>query len=197
MPDRCCSAAGRTARPAAGRGSRVAGGRRASGAAGPACVATCAALVNELVEAADERTLAKTIGRYARLDLLCCDELGYLHLDPRGAELLFQVITEREERPASRWPPTPRSASGGSDLHRSPTGRRRRRPAHLQRPHHPDRHPVLPAPRHHQPQEGSRHQLTTTPYPVPRPPAEPPHHHPPRHPRSRPTLTRRQLEPTY
>jgi DNA replication protein DnaC len=59
---------------------------------------TCAALVNELVEAADERTLAKTIGRYARLDLLCCDELGYLHLDPRGAELLFQVITEREER---------------------------------------------------------------------------------------------------
>ena len=59
---------------------------------------TCAALVNELVEAADERTLAKTIGRYGRLDLLCCDELGYLHLDPRGAELLFQVITEREER---------------------------------------------------------------------------------------------------
>jgi len=59
---------------------------------------TCAALVNELVEAADERTLAKTIGRYGRLDLLCCDELGYLHLDPRGAELLFQVITEREEK---------------------------------------------------------------------------------------------------
>jgi DNA replication protein DnaC len=60
--------------------------------------ATTAALVNELVEAADERTLAKTIGRYGRLDLLCCDELGYLHLDPRGAELLFQVITEREEQ---------------------------------------------------------------------------------------------------
>jgi DNA replication protein DnaC len=59
---------------------------------------TTAALVNELVEAADERILAKTIGRYGRLDLLCLDELGYLHLDPRGAELLFQVITEREER---------------------------------------------------------------------------------------------------
>jgi DNA replication protein DnaC len=59
---------------------------------------TTAALVNELVEAADERTLAKTIGRYGRLELLCCDELGYLHLDPRGAELLFQVITEREEK---------------------------------------------------------------------------------------------------
>ena len=59
---------------------------------------TCAALVNELVEAADERILARVVGRYGRLDLLCLDELGYLHLDPRGAELLFQVITEREER---------------------------------------------------------------------------------------------------
>jgi DNA replication protein DnaC len=59
---------------------------------------TAAALVNELAEAADERTLSRTVGRYGRLDLLCLDELGYLHLDPRGAELLFQVLTEREER---------------------------------------------------------------------------------------------------
>jgi DNA replication protein DnaC len=59
---------------------------------------TCAALVNELVEAADDRVLSRTVGRYGRLDLLCLDELGYVHLDPRGAELLFQVITEREER---------------------------------------------------------------------------------------------------
>jgi DNA replication protein DnaC len=59
---------------------------------------TAAALVNELVEAADDRTLAKTIARYGRLQLLCLDELGYLHLDPRGAELLFQILTEREER---------------------------------------------------------------------------------------------------
>jgi len=54
--------------------------------------------VNELVEAADDRTLAKTIARYGRLELLRLDELGYLHLDPRGAELLFQILTEREER---------------------------------------------------------------------------------------------------
>ena len=26
------------------------------------------------------------------------DEVGYVHLDPRGAELLFQIITEREEK---------------------------------------------------------------------------------------------------
>jgi IstB-like ATP binding protein len=34
----------------------------------------------------------------APCDLLCLDELGYLHLDSRGAELLFQVLTEREEK---------------------------------------------------------------------------------------------------
>jgi DNA replication protein DnaC len=59
---------------------------------------TCAQLVNELAEAADERTLSKVIGRYGRYDLLCVDELGYVSVDPRGAELLFQVLTEREER---------------------------------------------------------------------------------------------------
>ncbi len=61
---------------------------------------TTAALVNELVEAADERTLSSTIARYGRVDLLCCDELGYLELDRRGAELLFQV--ERLPAPGLR-----------------------------------------------------------------------------------------------
>ena len=59
---------------------------------------TTAALVNELVEAADDKQLSRVVGRYARLDLLCLDEVGYVHLDPRGAELLFQIITAREER---------------------------------------------------------------------------------------------------
>jgi DNA replication protein DnaC len=59
---------------------------------------TTAALVNELVEAADERRLTRLLGQSARLDLLCLDELGYLQLDSRGAELLFQVITARDER---------------------------------------------------------------------------------------------------
>ncbi len=60
--------------------------------------ATAAAMVNELVEAEDERDLSRVVGKYGRLDLLCLDELGYLHLDRRGAELLFQVLTERDER---------------------------------------------------------------------------------------------------
>jgi DNA replication protein DnaC len=59
---------------------------------------TCAGLVNELVEAADDRQLSRVVGRYARLDLLLLDELGYVQIDSRGAELLFQIITEREER---------------------------------------------------------------------------------------------------
>lgn len=60
--------------------------------------ATAAQLVNELVEAADERRLSRIVARYGRLDLLCLDEVGYVQLDARGSELLFQIITEREEK---------------------------------------------------------------------------------------------------
>jgi DNA replication protein DnaC len=56
---------------------------------------TAASLVNELAEAADDKQLSKTIARYGRVDLRCLDELGYLD---RGAELLFDHFTEREER---------------------------------------------------------------------------------------------------
>ncbi|MFV1962911.1 MAG: ATP-binding protein, partial [Acidimicrobiia bacterium] len=44
---------------------------------------TAAALVNELVEAQDEHTLTRLVGRYGRLDLLLIDELGCA---PRGAD---------------------------------------------------------------------------------------------------------------
>jgi DNA replication protein DnaC len=60
--------------------------------------ATCAQLVNELVEAADDRRVGRLIARYGRLDLLLVDELGYVKLDARSAELLFQALTERDER---------------------------------------------------------------------------------------------------
>jgi len=60
--------------------------------------ATAAQLVNELVEAADERRLSRIVARYGRLDLLCLDEVGYVQLDSRGSELLFQILTEREEK---------------------------------------------------------------------------------------------------
>jgi DNA replication protein DnaC len=59
---------------------------------------TCAQLVNELAEAADQKRLSRLVTRYGRVDLLLLDELGYVQLDTRGAELMFQILTEREER---------------------------------------------------------------------------------------------------
>jgi DNA replication protein DnaC len=55
-------------------------------------------MVNELAEAASDKTLARAIAKYGRVDLLLIDELGYMQLDRHGAELLFQVLTEREEK---------------------------------------------------------------------------------------------------
>ena len=111
--------------------------------------ATCAQLVNELVEAADERRLSRLVARYGRLDLLCLDELGYVQLDARGAELLFQILTEREEKASIGAGQQPAVQRMGPDHPRPPPRRRHRRPRHLQRPHHRDRHRDLPAP--HQP----------------------------------------------
>ena len=58
---------------------------------------TVAALVNELLEARDERVLSRAVGRWGRVDLLIADELGYVSLPPAGAELLFQVLAQRAE----------------------------------------------------------------------------------------------------
>jgi DNA replication protein DnaC len=58
---------------------------------------TVAALVNELMEARDERELSRVVGRWARVDLMVADELGYVSLPPTGAELLFQVLAQRSE----------------------------------------------------------------------------------------------------
>jgi DNA replication protein DnaC len=59
---------------------------------------TLAALANELGEAESRRELARVVGRYARTELVVLDELGYLALPAGAAELVFQVISERNER---------------------------------------------------------------------------------------------------
>lgn len=59
---------------------------------------TCYGLVNELIEARQERTLQRLIQRYVRYDLLILDELGYIPFSKEGSELLFQVISERHEK---------------------------------------------------------------------------------------------------
>jgi DNA replication protein DnaC len=66
---------------------------------------TTAALVNELAEAATAKRLSSVIARYSKVGLLCLDEFGYLDLDKKGAKLLFQIFTEREERKATAVAP--------------------------------------------------------------------------------------------
>ncbi|MEA2370752.1 MAG: hypothetical protein QOH12_1146 [Solirubrobacteraceae bacterium] len=61
---------------------------------------TLAALANELQEAQTQRDLARIVARYARTELVCLDELGYLGLPDGAAELVFQVLSERHERGA-------------------------------------------------------------------------------------------------
>ncbi len=59
---------------------------------------TLAALANELQEAESRKELGRVVGRYARTELVVLDELGYLNLPEGAAELVFQVISERNER---------------------------------------------------------------------------------------------------
>lgn len=59
---------------------------------------TLAGLANELQEAESKRELARVVARYARTELVVLDELGYLALPEGAAELVFQVISERNER---------------------------------------------------------------------------------------------------
>jgi DNA replication protein DnaC len=105
-------------------------------------------LVNELVEAADDKQLTKTINHYGRVDLLCIDDLGYMELDKRGAELLFQVLTEREEK-ASVAIASNEPHMRGRRRHRPAAVRRHRGPVDVRRQHHRNRHRLLP-PRPHQ-----------------------------------------------
>lgn len=59
---------------------------------------TAAALVHELLEARDERRLLRLKRQLAGYKLLIVDELGYVPLSPSGAELLFEVFSQRYER---------------------------------------------------------------------------------------------------
>ena len=54
--------------------------------------------VHELIEAADERRLQRLQKQLAAQDLLIIDELGFVPLSKTGAELLFEVISQRYER---------------------------------------------------------------------------------------------------
>jgi DNA replication protein DnaC len=70
------------------------------------------ALVNKLAEQKKAGTLSAFLKKLNKADLLICDEWGYVPLDQVGAQLLFEVISERYEQKAiiintniefSRW----------------------------------------------------------------------------------------------
>jgi DNA replication protein DnaC len=64
----------------------------------PVLFASTIDVVNRLSAAQSRDQLSREIKRYEAPRVLILDELGYLPLDKRGAELLFQVISKRYER---------------------------------------------------------------------------------------------------
>ncbi len=70
-------------------------------------------IINTLSAAEKAGRFVQELKKYTRPDLLVMDELGYLPIDKRGADLLFQIISKRYERGAivlttnkvfKRWP---------------------------------------------------------------------------------------------
>lgn len=55
-------------------------------------------LVNALTEAKRQGTLSRFMKHFDKLDLLICDEWGYVPIDSDGSKLLFQVVSECYER---------------------------------------------------------------------------------------------------
>jgi DNA replication protein DnaC len=69
-------------------------------------------LINELNASLSDNSFFTLMKRYSAYDLLIIDELGYLPVDKQGADLLFQIISNRYEkgsvvittnRPFSDW----------------------------------------------------------------------------------------------
>lgn len=54
-------------------------------------------MINVLTKAQINGTLESKLKEYIRPDLLLLDELGYLPIDKRGADLMFQVVAARYE----------------------------------------------------------------------------------------------------
>ena len=74
---------------------------------------TAHALAHQLMEARDEKRLLKLQAQLQTVKLLIVDELGYVPLSQVGAELLFEVFSQRYERgstivtsnlPFEEWP---------------------------------------------------------------------------------------------
>ena len=54
--------------------------------------------MHELIEARDEKRLLRFQKQLAKQELLIVDELGFVPLSKTGAEMLFEVFSQRYER---------------------------------------------------------------------------------------------------
>ena len=54
--------------------------------------------VRSLIEARDQRELGRLTRRLQSVELLICDEFGFVPFDRAGGELLFNLLTDRYER---------------------------------------------------------------------------------------------------
>lgn len=55
-------------------------------------------LTSELEEAQEQHQLHRYLRRFAKLDVVVIDELGYMPISKHAADLLFQALSERHER---------------------------------------------------------------------------------------------------
>ena len=54
--------------------------------------------INNLISSQKKGLLKQELKKYLKPDLLIIDELGYLPIDNKGADLLFQIISQRYEQ---------------------------------------------------------------------------------------------------
>jgi DNA replication protein DnaC len=104
---------------------------------------TAAALVSELIEARDEKKLLRFQKQIASYELLIVDELGFVPLSKTGAELLFEMLSQRYERGSTMVTSNLPFQSGPRSRLRT-AHRRPARPAHPSRPHPGDERRQLP-----------------------------------------------------
>ena len=103
-----------------------------------------AALVHELMEARDDRRLLNLQRQLARLRLLIIDELGFVPLSTTGAELLFEVFSQRYERGLRPGHHQPALRRVDRRLRLRAAHRRAAGPPHPSRPHPGDERRQLP-----------------------------------------------------
>ena len=81
-----------------GRGGRVDGARSESGAAREqAVIGEGVEGFSQDLEARDDKRLLRVQKQLVKQDLLIVDELGYVPLSKTGAELLFEIFSQRYE----------------------------------------------------------------------------------------------------